>query len=347
MLGNLNEQTIQQVLHGEPLKLIRDTIRQGRLHPQYCYNCIQAERYGRSERDWHNTVNADFDVAAANDHDHVPAIVDVRWNTTCNLSCNYCGEKCSSRWASLKNIPVRSGTRAYVTEVCDYLGQHKQNIKEVALVGGEPLLLQENETVCEVVPYDAVITLITNLSVDLAGNRIFQKLSERNRVGWSISFDNVGERFEYVRHGASWQLLCNNLALVRDLMRDRGHWGGIHAVYNIYNATRLVELTQFARQQELSIQWQSLYQPDFLDPTKLGTRTTRKAVHEIEKLLALDICMPNEDAFFRTVLNSIESSDNTQQLAFAQHIHDMETRWHANCRGQFRALWPELAELCD
>lgn len=347
MLGNLNDHAIQDILQGPALQQVRDTIRQGTLHPQYCYNCIQAERYGRSERDWHNDVNPDFDVAAAKDHDHVPAIVDVRWNTTCNLSCNYCGEKCSSRWASLKNIPVRSGTRSYVTEVCDYLREHTQNIKEVALVGGEPLLLPENEIVCDVVPFGAVITLITNLSVDLAGNRIFQKLSERNRVGWSISFDNVGERFEYVRYGASWQLLCDNLAQVRDFMRERGHWGGIHAVYNIYNSTRLVEFTQFARQQELSIQWQSLYQPDYLDPMKLGPYAARQAVNEIERLLSLDICMPNEDAFFRTVLNSIASSDKTLQSEFAQHIYDIETRWHTNCQGQFRVLWPELAELCD
>ena len=61
------------------------------------------------------------------------------------------------------------------------------------------------------IPANAIVTLITNLSVNLDKNKIFQKLSKRNRVGWSMSFDNVGDRLEYVRHGASWNQIQENL----------------------------------------------------------------------------------------------------------------------------------------
>lgn len=348
MLGNLNESSIDEILTGPVLQRIRENIRQGQLDPQYCYNCIQAERYGRSERDWHNSVNRDFDVARAADNDHRPVIVDVRWNTTCNLSCNYCGENCSSRWATLKNIPFRSGVRPYVTDVCDYLAQHSDSVKEVALVGGEPLLLPENETLLEVVPKHAVVTVITNGSVDLAKNSVFQKLQAHGRVGWSISFDNIGQRFEYVRHGGVWDLLQKNLGLIKHLIDQQGHWGGIHAVYNIYNATRLVELTEFARQQGLAIQWQSLYQPQCLDPMRLGPDVAAAAQTEIRRVLDLDICTPNEKEFFVQVLAAHQAPVTTDlALDFATHIQEIETRWHPNSRGQFQQLWPELAMLCD
>ena len=261
MLGNLNDKNIEEILHGTTMQEIRQSIREGKPH-DYCYNCVQAERYGRSERDWHNNVSPEFDCTTADDLEHKPTLIDVRWNVTCNLSCNYCAPACSSKWAALKHVPFKSGARPYYDQVCDYLEQHTDNIREVALVGGEPLLLPENERLLDVIPQDAVVTLITNAAVNLDNNKIFQKLAKRNRVGWSLSFDNIEQQFEYVRYGGEWEQLLSNLDRIQELMRTQGHWGGIHAVYNVYNITKLVDFTQFARSRGLSIQWQSLYQPE-------------------------------------------------------------------------------------
>jgi MoaA/NifB/PqqE/SkfB family radical SAM enzyme len=344
MLGNLNDQSIEQILHGPIMQEIRQTIRRGEPHA-YCYNCVQAERYGRSERDWHNNVSPEFDPTTAGDLDHIPVLIDVRWNTTCNLSCNYCGDKCSSKWAALKHIPFKSGTRPYYEQVCDYLELHKDKIREVALVGGEPLLLPENERLLDVIPDDCVVTLITNVSVDLATNKIFSKLKNRQRVGWSLSFDNIDARFEYVRHGGLWELLQRNLDLIQPLMQDQDHWGGIHAVYNLYNATRLIELTKFARSRDLTIHWQSLYQPECLDPTRLGAQTLTLAQEHIKKLLAMNICLDNESQFFQTVLAKFNFKDDLR-TEFREHIAEIENKYHPNQTGKFKQLWPELEYLC-
>ena len=343
MLGNLNEHSIEQILHSPVMQEIRQSVRQGRPHA-YCYNCVQAERYGRSERDWHNSVSPEFDCATATDTEHVPTLIDVRWNTTCNLSCNYCAEACSSKWANLKGIPVRSGTRPYYEQVCNYVEQHRENIREVALVGGEPLLLPENERLLDILPTDCIVTLITNASVDFDTNKIFKKLSNRTRVGWSLSFDNIGARFEYVRHGASWSLLQKNLDILAPLMASGAHWGGIHAVYNVYNATCLIELTQFARGRGLTIHWQSLYQPECLDPARLGLPVVELALDEISKLLSMNICQDSEREFFQTVITSLTVKNNlTAQLQ--QHIHDIETQYHTDQQGQFAALWPKIYNI--
>lgn len=344
ILGNLDSNTIEEILHSPALQQIRQSIRSGEA-PAYCYNCVKAERYGRSERDWHNNLNPEFDPATVTDIDHRPVLVDVRWNTTCNLSCNYCAEACSSKWATLKGIPVRSGTRPYYEQVCDYLEQHQAHIREVALVGGEPLLLPENARLLDVIPADCIVTLITNLSVDLERNQIFQKLAQRCRVGWSISFDNTESRFEYVRHGASWRLLEHNLDLVQELMRSQGHWGGIHAVYNIYNASRLQELHAFARGRGLTIHWQSLYQPDYLDPARLGVDVAALTRNELKILLNSGICLPNERDFFESVLHTQKNGDDLT-YEFNQHIHQIEHVHHKNSQGQFAKLWPELVRLC-
>ena len=344
MLGNLNENTIEEILHGPIMLEIRQSIRAGQPHV-YCYNCVQAERYGRSERDWHNSVNHDFDCSTARDEDYVPTLIDVRWNITCNLSCNYCGDKCSSRWAALKQIPFRSGARPYYTQVCDFLAQHQTHIREVALVGGEPLLLPENERLLDILPPDCIVTLITNVSVDFDRNAIVKKLQQRNRVGWSMSFDNIAARFEYVRHGSNWHQLLHNLDIIRDLMQHQGHWGGIHAVYNIYNATRLIEFHQFARQMGFTIHWQSLYQPECLDPARLGSNVCDAARNEIMHLFDLDLCLDSEKTFFNHVLQSLEPKQDLRS-EFMRHIKEIETVYHRDQFGKFRDLWPELAQLC-
>ena len=340
MLGNLNSQSIEQILHGPVMHEIRQSIRQGQPHA-YCYNCVQAERYGRSERDWHNSVSPEFDCKTAEDTEHRPTLIDVRWNTTCNLSCNYCAEACSSKWAALKQMSVASGARPYYEAVCDYLAQHQEHIREVALVGGEPLLLPENDRLLDVIPSDCVVTLITNVSVELENNRVVKKLALRKNVGWSLSFDNIGDKFEYVRHGGSWTLLLKNLDIIQQLMRDQRHWGGIHAVYNVYNATNLLALTKFARSRELTIHWQSLYQPDCLDPSNLGTDIVALAQDEIKKLLSHNICLPAEQQFFETVLQNLQSKQDLRSQLL-EHTKQIEQQYHLDTQGQFERLWPEI-----
>lgn len=346
MLGNLNTSTITEILNGSNLREIRQSIQQGQPH-RYCINCVQAEKYGSSERKWHNSVNPDFDASTAALDEHVPTLVDVRWNTTCNLSCNYCGEKCSSKWAALKQIPVKSSTRNYFEEVCDYLELHQSAIREVALVGGEPLLLPENNRLLEALPKDCIVTVITNASVDFDNNSIVKKLMQRRQVGWSLSFDNVGKRFEYVRHGGNWKLLNKNLQMIKQLCDSGQHWAGIHAVYNVYNCVNLVELTEFARSYNFTIHWQTLFQPDYLDPQHLGSKTVYLAKREIDRLLSSNICTPSEQQFFQQVLLALTANKTNSVLKFQQHIAEIENKYHVDQKHQFVGLWPELKFLLD
>ena len=344
MLGNLNTRTIEEILHGPVMQEIRQSIKQGKSHA-YCYNCVQSERYGRSERNWHNDVSPEFDCQTALDTEYLPTLIDVRWNITCNLSCNYCGDKCSSKWAALKQIPFKSGARPYYEQVCDYLEKHKESIREVALVGGEPLLLPENERLLDVIPEDCVVTLITNMSVDLADNKVFKKLVNRKKVGWSMSFDNIDKRFEYVRYGGSWPLLVDNILKIKKLF-TQGQWGGIHAVYNIYNATRLTEFVDWAKHIGVDTHWQSLYQPDYLDPLKHSQQIRDLAQVELEKVLARADLTDSERSFFDQAYQNYQQPSTVDlALEFKIHIQEIEQQYHPDQQGKFAELWPEFGNL--
>ena len=347
MLGNLNDRGIEQILNGPELTEIRATLRQGKPH-DYCRNCVEREtRGGDSERTWHNKINEFFDTTQAGLDYEYPTLLDVRWNSTCNLSCNYCGPNDSSKWAALRGIPVSNNTRKYYADVCDYIAKHNAHIQEVALIGGEPLLLPENERLLDVIPEHCVVTIITNLNTPLENNRIFKKLAQRTRVGWSISFDNVGDRFEYVRHGADWTLQLRNLDLVQDLMKNHGHWGGIHAVYNLYNATRLVEFKQFATERGLSIMWQALSGPKPLDPTVYGVEIAQLVAEEIQRLIDTCELTPEEQTLFQTSLAHYQSKrhSNPNMLGQLKKFVEEIENFHPDQQGKFAQLWPEISTL--
>jgi hypothetical protein len=197
------------------------------------------------------------------------------------------------------------------------------------------------------IPKSAIVTLITNLNVDLQNNKIFRKLAQRNKVGWSMSFDNIDQRFEYVRHGGSWAMLQENLKIIQGLMKSQGQWGGVHAVYNIYNATRLCEFRQFVQDAGATVLWQNLFQPEYLDPFLHGPAVAELAAAEIEKFYAMNIATPAERQFFDQALSkysSITVAQHSIVQQFKQHIHTNETEYHVDTAGKFQQLWPELVK---
>lgn len=351
MLGDLNSQSIEEILNGDKLKEIRESLKQGIPHPRYCAGCVTREKHGsESERAWHNRANENFDTSQASLEYDYPVIVDVRWNNTCNLSCNYCGPIESSKWAGIKKISINNNTKLkhYYVDVCNFIEKHYDKIKEVALVGGEPLLLPENDRLLDVIPPDCIVTIITNLSNPLENNRIFKKLSQRQRVSWSLSFDNIGEQFEYVRYGSDWNLMLHNLDLVQSLMKNNGHWGGIHAVYNLYNATNLCKFKKFAQDRGLVIKWQNLNGPKELDPRNYGKEIAMLAAKEIQLVYENFDVDQQEQELFDTALatyNSKDQPDATQLDKLKTFVDNIENKYHPDSIGKFAKLWPEFGEL--
>jgi hypothetical protein len=163
-----------------------------------------------------------------------------------------------------------------------------------------------------------------------------------------MSFDNTNERVEYVRYGASWTLIKENLAKIKHLMTTQGQWGGIHAVYNIYNATRICELRQFAEETGTTVLWQNLFQPEYLDPFLHGSTVAAAAIAEIEKFYSWNIATPAEKTFFdnaRSMYQSVTEAQPGIEQKFREHIFLNENKYHTDKKGQFATLWPELQAL--
>lgn len=337
-IGNINDQSVTEILQSPSLIELRRSIKSGTLHPRYCVSCIKNQSQGHTERDWHNHTNPDFDPSnIAENETHIPVILDIRWNNTCNLSCTYCGPYFSSSWGSISGIPVRSVNRKHFKELKVYVIDNKHHIKDLALLGGEPLLLSWNREVIEFLPDSTQITVITNLSVNLADNSIFQLLQQRSNVHWRISVENIETQFEYVRRQSHWELLNSNIGF----LNNPKHRTGLHSIYNIYNCTRLVEFRSWAADKVNHVQWQAVSQ-SYLDPRFHCDRLKTQAIKEIDKLLDMDIA-PDEIVFFQNILDTMESNKVDLSNQFASHVWRDENNFFISSHLKFQDLWPELA----
>jgi hypothetical protein len=127
-------------------------------------------------------------------------------------------------------------------------------------------------------------------------------------------------------------------------MANHGHYGGIHAVYNIYSATRMHELYEFSRSRGLTIHWQSLFEPRFLDPLQLGQQIRNLALEHLQSILDKTDLTKDENLFLQQAKVNNEKHLDSQSLIqqFKQHIDKIENTYHQNQKEQFVKLWPEI-----
>lgn len=339
-LGSLRTTPIDLILSSNIYTLVRTSIIEGK--SDYCTNCNIND----------SLVPNSSQRATFNQHFPSPGYqqlkqLDIRWSNLCNLTCRYCNASDSSEWAKLRGIPLESISRDYAQGVFDLVQKNRDSIQVVYLLGGEPLLQKYNEELLDCLGPNTHIDIITNLNVNLDTNRVYQKLHNFSNIIWNLSFDNIGDKFEYVRHGSSWDLLLLN---IERLKQDFG-LGRIvlHPVYSIWNAVDIQELIDFSQQLGVEVRWQ-LANEDERYPELLGGFSVFAHNDNIKSLARAHInSLSNVDRrsqlFFNNIKQSLISSDAIPNRA--QHF----LMWTAKMEQllpsvhTFENLWPELNTL--
>jgi organic radical activating enzyme len=243
-------------------------------------------------------------------------------------------------------LPINNVNKDYVESIFQEVNNNKETISNVYLLGGEPLLQKHNERLLEIVNPNVKIDVLTNLSVKLENNKIYEKLKSMPNVLWNISFDNVGKRFEYVRHGADWQIFQNN---VRTVQEDFGrHRVTFHPVYTLWNATNLIEYYDFAINNSARVNWQLALPKSDIDGYKtdsfivLGHKKSiiDRAINEIDKLPVHDKLLIG---LKQSLIKDIERPGKDKE--FLSWTNKMENLMPPV--DKFENLWPELFELLN
>jgi MoaA/NifB/PqqE/SkfB family radical SAM enzyme len=239
-LGNLNDHTMDQILASPKLKKIKQDMLSNKPNLQNCTSCIKLEKQSgiATLRQHYNNFYS------VNDHNEFKLKnLDIRWNNACNLGCMYCTPTFSSTWqdrlGSTRNITVKN----YQDDLLNWISDHADQLEEIMLVGGEPMLMKQNYALLNRLPNQCKVSIITNLSYDLPNLPCIQTLLDRpkDHTIWNISLENTGTQFEYVRAGSKWSQVNQNLEYLVI------HWPNqlsINFVYSMFSAFDIVQTVQ-------------------------------------------------------------------------------------------------------
>ena len=223
-LGNLHQTPLRELLHS-PLNVeIKTDMLNHVRHPR-CNACYKVENLSDSttqtnslsNRAWYKKHGAKNLNLYSDPNNFELKVLDLRWRNTCNLACVYCSPNLSSRWADELKDTRYTINEHVLEENKKYIFQHVENIDHVYLAGGEPLLINENLELLELLSEknpEVEIRINTNLSV--VDNKIFKKLLTFKNVKWTVSVEATGGEYEYIRYPGNWQQFYNNLIFLKD-----------------------------------------------------------------------------------------------------------------------------------
>ena len=228
----LGETSIREVFHSEYYKRIRSQIRNGEL-PTNCEPCWRDERNGvKSKRQIYNEY-AEYryppiDYSA---EPEMPEDLQIILSTTCNLKCRTCNPNYSSKWVKEAEARKMPYVKEHVNVALDDIENSKfwtelddwlPHAKYLEIMGGEPFYMKEFKVFAEKLIAD---NISKNVHVNLSTNGttlnkefLQTMLDNFSSVGFNVSIDGIGKRFEYLRHGANWKEVAENLDYFHSLI---------------------------------------------------------------------------------------------------------------------------------
>ena len=338
-LGNINQQPIEEILNGPIARGLRQDIIDGNWN-KMCSQCEELESKGARTERIHTVALMEQFKEVKQDYFRLDKL-DLRWSNTCNLTCNYCYEYFSSQWAAIKGIKVNSNKEHAEDSIFSFIEKHKDSITNIQLLGGEPLLQKPNNRLIDIVP-DSNYYILTNLSTELKNNVIAKKLLANKKAIWGVSFETIGERFEYVRHGAKWKTLNDNF----DLLAEYNRPFDTHPLYCVYSAFNLLEYYDFLKTKNNFNQmyWQLLQNIPGLDVFRLPNPMKKIALMEIEKVLDIHKEEKWNNHLLQNIYNKLKESMDSPRInsldAF-KYPRELEKDL-PNKEKEFIRLWPEV-----
>jgi len=224
---NLRSDTLEEAYASEYMQNMRRQMRNGE-KPATCKLCWDEEAAGRTSKRMHSRTRLKElykQVDWANDTPDQLWFIDLKLGNICNLKCRICGSWSSSKWAAeeLDYMPKGANKKEHIAYVWLKQGKWPEespgfwenlktllpHIKYLEFTGGEPWLIQEH---WDFLKYAVETGDSKHIDIHYNTNAT-QELGPHTtvwdhfgRVDIAFSVDNVGDRFEFERYGANWEL---------------------------------------------------------------------------------------------------------------------------------------------
>lgn len=319
-VGNLNEQTLEEVWNGDELKKFRlDMLNHKKL--SNCNRCYEQESHGHQtlrqrsngeyimlENNEHGT--AQFEAVKATHEDGTVdgvnmTYMDVRFSNICNMRCRSCGPDLSSQWfndavdSQFNKTPekalhqIKKGTTDFLQTFDPYL----DTVEKIYWAGGEPLIMDEHWYIMNKLVEMGRTRVTTPMRIYYNTN--FSKLTYKDNdavdlwkkfesIGIGASLDASGKRGEYLRKGTIWKDIVANRQRLHDEAPELTDFH-VSCTVSIFNALNITDFyrelvdTKFIEIEGFAVN--ILLGQEFQRATVLPKHLREEAQHKIDVLL--------------------------------------------------------------
>lgn len=348
-IGNLNYDSIDDIQSSPILDHIRYAMVNNNSH-ENCTDCEQLERdTGVASLRQHY-----LKFYPKHSHDYFQLKnIDVRWNNSCNLGCLYCDPQFSSTWADRLKVANAGPVKNYQDDLLNFILRHVDEVDEITLVGGEPMLMKQNYELIAKLPDYSRISVITNLSYDLPRLPCTPRLLDRPRenTNWNISCENIGQQFEYVRSGAGWDQVESNLKFLVQ------HWPeniSVNMVYSMFSAFDLVDTMQKFYQLGIKkFNFQTYYGPPAIDVFKMPRAIQALAKQQLDSIAKIhhDSIHPEDRDFYPlsnlTAIQTKLAQPSRRGVNTKKAFYDQVAWYDQWGTTRFKDLWPHVIDLVE
>jgi organic radical activating enzyme len=163
--------------------------------------------------------------------------VELRLGTVCNLKCVTCNPFSSNRWNEdvkiFKDTEFEKNyfkcdirTEWFRSErFYDELYDKSSNLEEIWINGGEPTMIREHGYFLKkLIENDRAKNINLHYSINLTSlpDEFINMWKNFKNVRLHLSIDDIGERNDYIRYGAKWNVIMENFEKIiqyRDIFR--------------------------------------------------------------------------------------------------------------------------------
>ncbi len=296
--GNLNENPLCIILNSDEYKCFRREHLEGK-QPKTCQNCYSQESAGyETIRNYsNNKYKNEFNDKLKSTLPDGTLInlnlitIDIRFSNLCNFKCRTCYPGASSAWYSDSNQLTKTSKFSKVfyptkdkSELFKTLENHLPTLKEIYILGGEPLLEKDHYDFLDILisqnHLDIELRYSTNLSILKFGQKnITDFWAQFKNVTLLLSYDGINEEGEFIRKGMDWKKTVENHKYIQTSIPHVKIY--ICPTVSVLNAFHILKLITFLIKEKMITSGNQIQLNFVVDPSFFSI----KILSNIEKIL--------------------------------------------------------------
>jgi radical SAM protein with 4Fe4S-binding SPASM domain len=303
VLGNINNNNLEEILRAKPLNKIKEIFFQGD-SPKECSNCISKENaIGHSRRIFFDhKLTANVGKSLTPDEPSQIQYLELNLSNKCNLKCRMCNSVSSTAWIkednelnelsnfSLSRPPSPKVQKASIEKLLEIFDNPEmlKDLKYLSLRGGEPLLESDNIKILEKC---VEIGIAKNIRLDVSTNgsffssQIFELFKYFKQIDYQISIEATGDLYKYIRGGEHFSIenLEVEIKKTRELKNINLIFAVTVSIYNIFHLSKLLDWFEKNRESgDQIIMTNTVVRPKYLNFQILPQYLKAQALKQLE-----------------------------------------------------------------